>query len=204
MSGREVIPLNQNRRSRTAFPEGRTVAMLVFLVFDAMMFAGMVGIFMLTRGAAGAEWPPPGQPWFPPWETAINTTALLVSGLLVLRANLTWEKPEARVGPLLFAAIVLGAFFLFFQGVIWLVLIRQGLNLASSQYGAFFCLVVFLHAVNVLGGLILLGIAWRRLNPLSDDQEMRGPLRTSAFSSARILWYFVAGVWPILYLTLFL
>ena len=67
MSGQNVIPLDQTRRSRSAFLEYGTIAMLIFLVFDAMMVAGMVVIFLLTRAATGGAWPPAGQPWFPPW-----------------------------------------------------------------------------------------------------------------------------------------
>jgi cytochrome c oxidase subunit 3 len=204
MSGRNVIALPTNRRARSAFPEDGMVAMLIFLIFGAMIFAGMVGIFMLTRTAAGGAWPPAGQPWFPLEATAINTAVLLVSGVLVFLAARAWEKREARVRPLLFSAIVLGACFVFFQGVMWVALIRQGLTLTSSQHGNFFCLIVGMHGANVLGALIFLGVVWRRLKPLRDDEEQRGSLSRSTFSAARMLWYFVVGVWPVLYLSLYL
>ncbi len=203
MSGRNVIALPTNRRARSAFPEDGMVAMLIFLIFGAMIFAGMVGIFMLTRTAAGGAWPPAGQPWFPLEETAINTALLLVSGALVFLAARAWEKREARTGPLLVSAIVLGAFFVFFQGVIWVAMIRQGLTLTSSQHGNFFCLIVGMHGANVVGALIFLGVVWRRLKPLRVDEDQRGSLSSSTFSAARMLWYFVVGVWPVLDLCLY-
>ncbi len=204
MSGQNVIPLDPNRRVRRAFLEYGTVSMLIFLIFDAMILAGMVGAFVLTRAAAGGAWPPNGQPWFPVAEMAINTAALLISGGLVYLAARAWEKREARVRPLLLAAIALGTCFVFFQGVLWIGLIRQGLSLGSSPHGSLFTLIVVTHGAHALGALIFLGVAWRRLKPLPDDGEPRGSLSSSTFTAVRILWYFVVGVWPVLYLCLYL
>ena len=206
MSGRNIIALDQNRRvRRRVFPEQGIIAMLIFLIFDAMMFAGMVGIFMLTRTAAGGAWPPDGQPWFPLQETAINSAVLLVSGVLVFLAAHAWEKREARVGSLLFSAIVLGACFVFFQGVIWIGLIRQGLTLSSSPHGNLFCLIVATHGAHVVGAVIFMGVAWLRLKPLPDDHyRPSGSPISSTFWAARLLWYFTVGIWPILYLCLYL
>ncbi len=204
MSGQNVILLDPDRRVRRPIVADGAVAMLVLVSVEAMMFAGLVSAFMLTRAAAGGAWPPAGQPWFPLEETAINTAALLVSGALVFLAARAWEKREARIGPLLLAAITLGAFFVFFQGVLWVALIRQGLTLTSSQHGNFFCLIVGMHGAHVLGALIFMGIVWLRLKPLRDDEEPRGSLSSSVFSAARTLWYFVVGVWPVLYLCLYL
>jgi len=204
MSGHNVILLHPNRRARSAVVDDGTIAMLVFVSIEAMMFAGMVLAFMLTRAAAGGAWPPAGQPWFPLAETAINSAALLASGALVFLAARAWEKREARIGPLLLAAITLGAFFVFFQAVVWVALIGQGLSLTSSQHGNFFCLILGLHGAHALGALIFMGVAWLRLKPLRDDEETRGSLSGSTFSAARILWYFMVGVWPVLYLCLYL
>ncbi len=205
MSGQNVIPLDPSRRApRKSFLENGTISMLIFLIFDAMILAGMVGAFVLTRAAADSAWPPTGQPWFPLGETAINSAALLVSGVLILRAAHLWKKRETRVAPLLFAAIVLGVSFLFFQSVIWISLMRQGFTLASIPHGPLFYLIVATHGVHVLGAVIFMGIAWLRLKPLRDNGDLRGTLSNDTFSAARFLWYFSAFTWPILYLCLYL
>ena len=170
MSGRNPIALDQNRRvRRRLFPEQGIVAMFVFLIYDAMILLGMVGGFILTRAAAGDAWPPAGQPWFRPEYAAINTAALLVSSVLVFLAARAWEKRKSRIAPLLLGAIGLGSFFLIFQGVIWVGLIRQGLTLGQSQHGNLFWLVVATHGAHVVAAVILMGVAWRRLKPLRDD-----------------------------------
>jgi heme/copper-type cytochrome/quinol oxidase subunit 3 len=61
-----------------------------------------------------------------------------------------------------------------------------------------------MHGANALGALIFLGVVWLRLKPLREYEESRGSLSGSTFSVARILWYFVVGVWPLLYLILYL
>jgi heme/copper-type cytochrome/quinol oxidase subunit 3 len=203
MSGQNVIPLHPDRPVQSAGMEDGAIAMLVFVIFEAMMFAGMVLAFMLTRAAAGAAWPPAGQPWFPLAETAINTAALLTSGALVFLAARAWEKREAQASRLLLAAIALGACFVVFQGIAWVSLILQGLTVTSSQHGKFFCLIVGAHGIHALAALILLGVAWRRLRPVRDHERTWGTLGSGAFPVARILWYFVVGSWPVLYLCLY-
>lgn len=205
MSDRNIIAFDQRRRARKVFPEEGIVRMLVFLIFDAMILTGMVGAFVLTRAATGTIWPPADQPWFSPVQTAINTAALLVSAVFVSRAAHIWEKQAARIGPLLLTAIMLGVFFLFFQGVMWIGLIRQGLALGSSQHGNLFYLITATHVAHLVCALIFMGIAWLRLKPFRDDDDQpRGSLTTSTFLAARLVWYFTVSVWPLLYIFLYL
>lgn len=205
MSGQNVIALRPHQRARRFAIDLGMVSMLIIVAFEAMVFLGMVAAFLLTRTIDGAVWPPAGQPWFPLGETVINSAALFASGGLVFRAARTWDNREARIGPMLLTAIVLGGFFLFFQGVVWFNLIRDGLDLTSSHHSKFFCIIVGTHAVHVLGSLVFLGVVWVRLKPFRDDEApARGSLSRSAFSAARIAWYFAVGIWPVLYVCLYL
>jgi len=204
VSGDKIVRLKPYRSVRRIQTEGPVVATLLVVIVEGLMFLGMVSAFLLTRSAAGGSWPPAGQPWFPWGETILNSAALLASGALVYRASLAWPSPEARIGPQLLAAICLGAFFLFFQGVVWIGVIGQGLDLTPSHYGKFFYLIMGMHGATVLGGVVFLGVAWLRLQPLRDDTPPHGSLRTSTFTAARILWYFAVGSWPVLALLLYL
>ena len=194
MSGPNVIPFPPGRRARSLVSEDGAIAMLLFVIVEAMMFAGIVSAFMLTRAAAGSVWPPAGQA-LPLLETAVNTAVLLASGALVFQAAHTWEQREDAIGHLLLAAIGLAAFFLLFQGIEWVGLSLQGLAASSGQHGKFFGLIVGLYGAHALGALIFMGVAWRKLK--------RGSLSSGTFSAARILWYFVVGLWPVLYLCLY-
>ena len=78
-----------------------------------------------------------------------------------------------------------------FQGAEWVALIRQGLTLSSSTLGSFFYLIVGLHALHAVAALGLLAYTWLRLR--------QGWLAQSQLAVAQVFWYFVVGLWPILF-----
>ena len=170
--------------------------MLIFVGTEVMFFAGLVSAFTIGRTMAMGGWPPPGQPRLPIGATALNTMALLASGgLLYLAARAFRREPARAVKPFL-AAIGLGAFFVICQGAEWVALIREGLTLTTSTHGAFFYLIVGIHGLHAVVALCVLGWAFRRL--------LQKNLAGSVFATVQILWYFVVGVWPVLYWRVYL
>lgn len=167
------------------------LGMLIFVVTEAMLFAGLISAFLVVRAGSLGAWPPPGQPRLPLEETALNTAALLVSGFLVWRARRVFAESHAAALRPLGWAMALGAFFVLFQGFEWVQMIGQGLTLTSSNHGSFFFLIVGLHGLHALAGLAVLGSAWWRLRG--------GWLAESRFAAAQIFWLFVVGLWPLLY-----
>ncbi|MCC7386503.1 MAG: cytochrome c oxidase subunit 3 [Deltaproteobacteria bacterium] len=171
--------------------------MLLFAAAEAMFFAGLVSAFTIVRaGTPGGVWPPPGQPRLPFAETALNTGALLLSAAVLIWAHRRFRRsPELARWPLL-TAMILGALFVTLQGVEWVGMLRQGLTLTSSTLGSFFYLVVgahALHAVAAVGGLAYVFI-----------RLLQGRLEPSHFFAAQVFWYFVVGLWPVLYLRVYL
>ncbi|HXV36770.1 MAG TPA: cytochrome c oxidase subunit 3, partial [Myxococcota bacterium] len=158
-------------------------------------FAGLMSAFSIVKaGALG--WPPPGQPRLPVEATAFNTLALLASGGCLLAANRAYAADRARARRPLAAAMALGAFFVCFQGYEWVALIRQGLTLTSSNHGSFFYLIVGLHGLHAIAGLTVLARAGAQL--------ARGRLAPGSFAAAQVFWYFVVGLWPVLYFVVYL
>jgi heme/copper-type cytochrome/quinol oxidase subunit 3 len=90
----------------------------------------------------------------------------------------------------------LGVFFVVFQGYEWVSLIRQGLTLTSSNHGSFFFLIVGLHGLHAIAGLTILGRSALLLS--------RGRLASSSFAASQVFWYFVVGLWPVLYFMVYL
>ena len=131
---------------RTPLVASGVMGMLIFVVIEAMMFAGLISAFTIIKSGA-LVWPPPDQPRLPVESTLFNTAALLASGvcLFVAQRRFARNRQGARL-PLL-AAMLLGAFFVVFQGVEWVALIRDGLTLTSSNLGSFFYLIVGMHAL---------------------------------------------------------
>lgn len=166
------------------------LGMLLFVLTEVMLFAGLISAFTIVKSGAPI-WPPPGQPRLPLWETGINTAALLASGLLLFRARRAFRVDRQSARRPLAGALALGAFFVVFQGAEWVALLGEGLTLTSSPLGSFFYLIVGMHALHAVAALVVLARTWVRLR--------RGWLARSQLATAEVFWYFVVGVWPVLY-----
>lgn len=172
------------------------LGMLIFVLTEIMLFAGLISAFTIIRASAPI-WPPPGQPRLPIEATLLNTAALLASAGFLYAARRAFNRGD-RSGTQrsLLVALLLGAFFVVFQGFEWVALIGQGLTLTSSSLGSFFYLIVGLHAIHALVAIFLLGRAWRQLQ--------RGWITSSSLGAAEVFWYFVVLVWPAVYLRVYL
>ena len=189
-------------------PDGRRLAisnavlgMLIFVVCEIMFFGGLISAYLVGKAAAldkGGTWPPADQPRLPIWSTAFNTAVLLISGWFMSRTSITQHQPEGKdaTQKLLAIAIGLGSFFVLFQGYEWMRLIDFGLTIQSSTYGSFFYIIVGAHALHVIMALGVLFYVHTLLK--------QGRLTDGALGAARIFWYFVVGLWPVLYVTVYL
>lgn len=188
-------PVEPSER-RQIVPNG-VLGMMVFIITEAMFFAGLVSAFTLAKAnALGGLWPPPGQVRLPAEATAINTLALVASGILIFAAGRKFDKSPASAIPMATVSILLGAIFVVLQGAEGVVLVSQGLTMTTSTHGAFFYLIVGSHALHTVVGLGALAWMYRELRG--------GRLTSSAFWTVRIFWYFVVGLWPILYYKVYL
>lgn len=180
---------------RNAIGPSAVIGTLIFVVTELMLFAGFMSAFTITR-AAYNTWPPIGQPRLPAGETLANTAALLASGIVMFFANRAFVRdPQSAKRPLLIS-LGLGVFFVAFQGVEWARLLSQGLSLTSSNHGAFFYLIIGAHAAHAIAAIIALGFITVSL--------FRGTLKHSTFLAGQVFWYFVVGVWPMIYLRVYL
>jgi cytochrome c oxidase subunit III len=177
---------------------------MAFLVAtEVMLFAGFISAYIVNRSVA-ILWPPYGQPRLPIEVTAFNTIFLLASAitLFIFYTKYTQGKIDhssSRPLVLLIITMVLGCTFVVVQGYEWVKLIGYGLTTTSSIYGAFFYLIIGVHGVHVLVGLILLLnlYYYLRKDPFTPTAFQRIPV----FS---LYWYFVVGVWPVLYYLVYL
>jgi cytochrome c oxidase subunit 3 len=186
----EPLRVLENPRSAPLVPNA-VLGMLMFLFTEIMLFAGLISAHSIARASSIVGWPPPGQPRLPFEETALNTAALLLSGVLVFFAQRSLRRDRKRTEALLALGIALGTLFVGFPGVEWLGLIREGLTLTSSTHGAFFYLIVGVHALHAIAALAALARCGVRLR--------RGVLAQSSLTATALFWYFVVGVWPVIY-----
>ncbi len=173
------------------------LGMLIFVFTEIMMFAGLISAHTIVRSqVAGEMWPPYGQPRLPVQETAVNTAALLVSGIVLVFAHLAFKKESSRARLPMLIALLLGVFFVGSQGTEWVALLGEGLTIKSSTYGGFFYLIVGAHGLHAIAAILALGWAWYRLE--------KGRLSASELATVSVFWYFVVLLWPVLYLNVYL
>jgi len=175
------------------------VFLLVFLTFEAMLFAGLVGAFIILRMRSGA-WPPPGQPYLPLALTWVNTGVLLFSSYTMRRALRAVRQDDGQgLTRWLLVTGIYGAAFLGVQGYEWVGLIRHGLTLSSSTYGSIFYVLIGAHGLHVLGAvcwlLAVLALARRR---------RFSARRHTAVRVCGMYWHFVVAVWPVLFVLVYL
>lgn len=183
---------------RRALADNALLGMALFVFTEVMFFTGFVSAFVIVESASPpGAWPPPGQPRLPVQQTALNTLALLASGVALFVAGRRFRgaRPE-RAQPWMAAALGLGALFVTLQGAEWVGMLRQGLTLTSSQLGSFFYLIVGTHALHAVAAIVLLALAWRAMR--------RGRLTRPRLGAVQLFWYFVVLVWPLLYWKVYL
>jgi len=190
----EVAPAVVRRRTAVS---NALLGTVMLVATEAMFFAGLLSALLILRAGAAA-WPPPGQPRLPLAVTGANTLLLLVSGYCMhraLRAGRAGSPPSSW----LLGAASLGVSFLAVQGTEWVRLVSYGLRATSGIYGGTFYTLIGAHGVHVLAGvLVVLGVLLRvRSAPAGEP-----PL--SALEACNVYWQFVVGVWPLLYVLVYL
>lgn len=173
-------------------------AMLLFLLNEATLFAGLIASYFYL-GVANRAWPPIGVEK-PAVLFPLGMTVVLVSSSVVLayaeRGFKRGERGRYRAGTVV--AMALGAVFLAMQAMEY----REKLpHLAPSQnaYASMFYSITGLHGTHVAFGLLFL--AWALL------REMKGTVsgeRSAAIRNASLYWHFVDGVWLVVFTSLYL
>ncbi|MGH7832893.1 MAG: cytochrome c oxidase subunit 3 [Candidatus Binatia bacterium] len=170
------------------------LGLLMLLAAEAMLFAGLIGAFLVFR-LSSPNWPPPFQPRLPVLATGVNTLVLLLSGL-----TMHWASKAARAGNngslinFLSVTAALGVLFLIVQGYEWLRLISFGLTVSSGVYGATFYTIIGCHALHVFGAVI-----WLVAILIQARREKFTPQAHTPVEICAMYWAFVVGLWPLLY-----
>lgn len=183
-------------RRREVVPSS-VLGMLVFVATEVMFFTGLFSAVTITRaGSAPLSWALPAGLVLPVAQTAFNSVALLASGVLAFVAYRQFRRLDMAVAArTLLAATLLGALFVVLQGREWWTLLSQGVTMQSTPLSAFFYLIVGTHAVHAVAAIIGLTVATARL--------YAGTLSSGFLFGTLTFWYFVVGVWPIVYLRVY-
>ena len=177
------------------------LAILILLGAEIMFFAGLIGTFLVFR-LGSVTWPPPSQAdvRLPIGVTGINTIVLLLSGYTMIRAlRAVRRDSQKELRRWLLVTGLLGAIFLVVQGSEWVRLVHHGFTLSSGVYGSIFYVLIGCHALHVLVAVVweLSVFAKALRGGFSVDRHVDVEICT-------IYWTFVVGLWPILYVMVYL
>ncbi|MCH2119342.1 MAG: cytochrome c oxidase subunit 3 [Pirellulales bacterium] len=170
------------------------LAMLIFIVVEVMTFAGFISAFIIAKAQYNV-WPPPNQPRLPIEATGLNTLALIASGVLIYIAGRKFAQSPKSARLWMLLSILLGTFFVLAQGYEWVQLLNEGLTLLSNQYGSFFYMIVGAHAIHAIAAILTLVYLY--------IQGLRDNLTANGLWAGQIFWYFVVGIWPLLYILVY-
>lgn len=169
--------------------------MLILVVSEVMFFAGFLSGFNILRArSAAGYWPPPEVPLLAVVPTAVVSVALLLSAVAVYLAGR--DSNRRSVVRKLRVGVLLAASFVGYQVYEFVVLAREGLDMVTTAYGGFFFTIVGAHALHCVVAIAIL--LW------SLARVLRGELSPAMFRAVRVFWYFVVGLWPILYAQVYL
>lgn len=196
--------LDTGEREEPKHISSATLAMLLFLGSEAMLFASFfTAYFMVRFNIADNVWPPidaaTGKAFqLPLAVTGVNTLFLVSSSF-----TLWWGEHRLKHGDRkglergLLVTIFLGATFLVVQfNEYW----HLGFSPQTNAFGTTFFTLTGLHGLHVFVGLTLLTIAYVRARRRREFQ----PDKATYLWCTSLYWHFVDVVWVLLYFLVYL
>ena len=176
-----------------------TLGMTLFLVSLSILFAASLAGYLVVRARAVA-WPPPDMPRLPAGLWVSTIIILVSSGTIQFAlASARRDRAGALIGAMLITTL-LGVVFLFSQAVNWGWLIWiQHATPRSGMYLFTFYALTGLHALHVIGGLVLLTVVTARAFRGRYSSAFHPGVRYSA-----MYWHFLDVVWLVMFVLLFL
>lgn len=183
----------------SAPPHVAKFGMIMFLASEAMLFAGLIGAYIVLRLSV-PQWPPEGAPALPVKLTGINTVFLVLSSFTLHYAEVQVNKGKTGLF-LMFVTILLGSLFVGVQCYEWYHLHHEGLWFNThGVYGSSFFVMTGFHGMHVIVGVLL--IIWVFLRQLLT--RCYTPTRHASLANVSLYWHFVDVVWLFLFAIVYL
>ncbi|MFZ4681426.1 MAG: cytochrome c oxidase subunit 3 [Terrimicrobiaceae bacterium] len=198
-----VLNHDQPAGHASAPPATAKFGMIMFLASEAMLFAGLIGGYIVLR-LSMPQWPVPledGRVVHLPWLlTGINTVFLVASSFTLHFAEVQVKKGKSGL-PLIFVTILLGSLFVGIQCYEWWHLHHEGLWFnTGGVFGSSFFLMTGFHGAHVLVGVLL--ILWCFLRQVFT--RCFTPAHHVALENVSLYWHFVDVVWLFLFAIVYL
>ena len=181
------------QRASMNIPTGRLAVWWV-LVSEIVIFGGVLVSYIMHR-LGHPEWGEQAR-YTQMWIGATNTFVLLTSSLFAVLGHKAAEEGDGpRAARMLYFTCLGGLTFLVVKSFEWTHEIREGFTITSSTFWSFYYTACGLHALHVLGGVIIMLII---------AADARKYLELHRVELIGIYWHFVDIVWiflfPLLYI----
>ncbi len=187
----------ESRAIRAAMPTGvpiGRVGVWWFLGGEVVLFGGLITCYTLLR-LRHPEWAEDAARTILA-VGALNTLVLLTSSLtMVLAFAAADEGRRERAARLMGTTMLLGLAFLLVKAFEYGHEVRESLTPTTSLFWSFYYLMTGLHALHVLGGLVVIGIIALGVRRGQNLQRVE---------YVGLYWHFVDIVWIILFPLLYL
>jgi cytochrome c oxidase subunit III len=178
-------------------PDHRILGLIVFLIAETMIFAGLF-IAYLTFRAVEPAWPPEGTPELELLLPGINTIILISSSFVIHQADTAIKKDDVKGLRLWFGITALmGTVFLCGQLYEYLHL---EFGLKTNIFASTFYVLTGFHGLHVFCGIcFMLAVLLRSLKPGHYSSKSH-----FGIEAAELYWHFVDVVWIVLFLLLYI
>lgn len=183
-------------------PAGRRAGfwgMVLFLLTDLVIFAGMIASYFYLRFVTSDVWPPPGIENPKLLNSGVETALLLTSSAPLVWADLGIKKGKRlRLMIGLSVTIVLGMCFLSVQYIEYAATLKK-YGPTTNSYGSLFFMITSFHGLHVLTGVLMLVFVLIAALAGRINQEQHVRVRMVA-----LFWHLVDAIWVAIFLTLYI
>lgn len=199
MSAEIAIPYNDTERPDTGLYNAK-LGVWLFLASEVMLFGALFSSYILLRVAAD-RWEHGADILNVPLAT-LNTVVLIASSVTMV---LSWAALKAnnfaRYRRCMGLTFLAGVIFLIVKYIEYSGKLGHGLVPATSTFMAIYFTMTGLHALHVIGGMIVNGYL---LGPGAKMWQTEPRRFTNRVEVAGLYWHFVDLVWIFLFPTLYL
>jgi cytochrome c oxidase subunit 3 len=169
--------------------------MWIFLVSDAILFAGFLAAYGFVRLANGV-WPDQAEVFSMAYIGAMTFVLITSSATMASAVGAAHKGDLTTARRWVLLTTVGGLVFLGMQANEWYGVIDHGARLTSNPwgpapFGAFFFMITGFHGTHVLIGVLILFLTWRGLG--------KGKTTGEGVEMAGLYWHFVDLVWVFIF-----
>ena len=182
--------------SSASLKEVHSIGMMIVLISFSMLFATLFLTYVIYRVSA-TKWPPDGSLPINILLPTINTIIIFFSSYFLYLYQKTYNsKLFSKLTKYWTLSTVLGLIFIGLQFGLWKNLKSFGIYSGSNILSSIIYSFTWIHCAHMVLGIIALLFLWPTLKAHNQDYSSR------VYNIGKC-WHFLAIIWFIIYLTLF-